>query len=107
PAIPKDGGQGVASEIARASGSASYEEMVAFVSRYLPTWEIKDLRWFVDEIVKVSKTGDKCFKWALETLALLNDRRYDFGETKRSVALQIIRSGITAMLDAVPLVTAK
>jgi glutamate synthase domain-containing protein 1/glutamate synthase domain-containing protein 3 len=107
PAMPKNGGHDVAAEIARSSTSGSHEEVVAFIARYLPAWEINDLRWFVEEIVKVSKSGDKCFKWALDTLALLNDRRYDFGETKRSVALQIIRGGITSILGEVPLVTAK
>lgn len=58
-------------------------------------------RWIVERIVFYGSNGRT--SPALQTLTLLNDRRYNLGSKKRSSVLQIIRFGINTLLKNVVL----
>jgi len=73
----------------------------------LPSWDFEQLGFVTRRIGEISAGGSKSFDWATGLLWLLNDRRYDCGDKKRSVVLQIVREAINSILDSTPLFTAK
>lgn len=81
--------------------------LFAEVSPLVAGWDFATLRSFVAQVEAVAAGGSREFQWALDSLSLLNNRRYDCGAKKRSVVLQIIRQSIDAILHAVPAITEK
>ncbi|MBU4276304.1 MAG: glutamate synthase [Proteobacteria bacterium] len=77
---------------------AVYEQAAAAMA----SWSFSQLRWFIAQVEKVAQAGDQGTQWALEVLTLLNDRRYDTGDKKRSVVLQLLRTAINGILDRTP-----
>ena len=73
----------------------------------IPSWDFEQLDFVTRRIGEISAGDSKSFDWAIGLLCLLNDRRYDCGDKKRSVVLQIVREAINSILDSVPLLTAK
>jgi len=81
------------------------EQLFARVSHALVSWRLVQMRWLVDEIRRIARTDDGKLEHALALLTLLNDRRYDCGQMRRSAVLQVVREGINHLLDAVASVT--
>lgn len=75
-------------------------ELFRMVSEGIACCDFKKLRWTVQRIVFYGANGHMAP--ALETLTLLNDRRYSTNGKKRSSVLQIIRSGIDNLLESAP-----
>lgn len=69
-------------------------------------WDFETIQAAVAKIQEIASQGQVQFNWALEILSLINNRRYDCGDKKRSVILQIAREGIDAILGSVPSITA-
>lgn len=72
------------------------------LSRRMAGWDFNSLRCLTALIEETAGKGCSQFKWAIEILSLLNDRRYNCGKMKRSVVLQIIRRSIDSILKATP-----
>ena len=83
------------------------QALYAVVSARMAGWDFDRVRGLVSEIESLAANSQSNFRWALEVLSLLNDRRYDCGRKKRSVVLQIIRGAIDRILKSVPSITAK
>jgi len=88
-------------EVEQVLNSKSHLESFARVRDLIPSWDFNQLRGFVLRVAQFGTHNSTSFERAIELLSLLNDRRYNCGNKKRSVVLQIIREGIDAMLDAV------
>ena len=63
-------------------------------------WDYNTIRWCCAELVKVSATGDAAKALVIEALTLLNDRRYETGNKKRSWLLWIVRSSLGDVFGA-------
>lgn len=81
--------------------SANIESALSHVLESLPAWNLDQLGWVMDEIAGMVKKQDEHFNGVLSLLTLLNDRRYDCGQMKRSALLQVVRARIDRLLDAV------
>jgi glutamate synthase domain-containing protein 1/glutamate synthase domain-containing protein 3 len=77
-------------------------EVFQQVAGAMAGWHFPELGWLLSEVEKTAAAGDAGRDWALELLTLLNDRRYDCGAMKRSMALQLTRESINRVLDQVP-----
>jgi len=75
-------------------------ELSAEIAALMPECDYKKLRWAIHRIVAHGCNGSTAA--ALDTLTLLNDRRYPIGGKKRSSVLQIVRSAIVSLLDRCP-----
>ena len=96
-------------DIAKSTTSAvkddNANELFADVAAVISDWDFDMVRGFVAEIEEVAKQGQKQFRFALDVLSLLNNRRYDCGGKKRSVILQILRTAIDSILASIPAIT--
>ncbi len=91
-----------AEDLEKISHSTSPLDSFSQVSRLIPSWDIGKLRCFVRQ---VAENDSRNFDWKIELFSLLNDRRYDCGNIKRSVVLQVIRETIESILDSVPVIS--
>ncbi len=71
----------------------------------IPGYNIDNLRWLVRSVVMAANQDDGIRLECLSLLALLNDRRFDCGDMRRSAFLQVVRDGINCILDAAPPLT--
>jgi len=78
------------------------DQLFAHISQVLPSWDLAQTSWLVDELVRVARTDDDNFERGIEFLTLMNDRNYDCGNMKPGAVLQIVRNGIDRLLDNVP-----
>jgi glutamate synthase domain-containing protein 1/glutamate synthase domain-containing protein 3 len=78
------------------------ERLFQDLSRRMAGWDFNALRCLTCLIEETAAKGPSQFSWAIELLALLNDRPYNCGKMKRSVVLQIIRRSIDSILKSVP-----
>ncbi|MEE8374500.1 MAG: glutamate synthase [Dehalococcoidia bacterium] len=88
----------VGAEITKGDVVGAFEQVVAA----LQSWSLDDLRWLVGEMETVAAGGDGVKEGVLTVLTLLNDRRYDCGEMRRSSVLELVREGIDNILDSTP-----
>ena len=101
PKAPENGDV-FATKIEQAAGKGTFNGLFADISDAIKSWSFDEMRWFLRRIERTAKCGPKGFDQALSLLSLLNDRRFDCGRMKRSVVLQLVRSAIYSLLDAVP-----
>lgn len=88
-------------QVEKEISSANIEPALSHVLESLPSWNLDQLSWVMDEIAGMVKKQDEHFNGILSLLTLLNDRRYDCGRMKRSALLQVVRARIDRLLDAV------
>ena len=103
PAAP----QGLAQALSSAPQGVSAKELFSQAAANLATWSFAQLRWFIAQVEAVAAASDQGAEWALELLTLLNDRRYDTGDKKRSVVLELLRGAIKGILDHTPAMARK
>ena len=96
---------GLVREIDGVLDAGRTDELFTRISTALGSWNLDRLRWLIDEICRIACADENRFDHALELLTLLNDRRYDYANMKPSVVLQIVRDGISHVLDSVPSIT--
>lgn len=94
--------QGLEQALGAAPDSTGALELFNRVSADMASWSFTQLRWFISQVDKVSEASDQGVQWALEILTLLNNRRYDTGDKKRSVGLELLREAIMGILDRAP-----
>ena len=74
----------------------------AAVRSALPGWTAAEVRWVVKEVEGLAAGGDAGRDLALGVLTRLNDRRFDCGDLRRAVVLELVRAAICRLLDRVP-----
>ena len=95
-------------EIVEASAKDNNAEaLYAKVSAEMAGLDFDTVRRLICEIESLASGSESYFHWALESLSLLNNRRYNCGRKKRSVVLQIIRRAIDSILESTPAITDK
>lgn len=65
------------------------------------------LRWTIAELTKYAKKDERKKAIVIEALTLLNDRRYDTGNKKRSSVVQIVKEALRRIFDEIPPIEAK
>jgi glutamate synthase domain-containing protein 1/glutamate synthase domain-containing protein 3 len=68
------------------------------------TWD--EIVWGLDWLRSFAAQGDGEFEFALESLNLLRDRRYDSGDKKRASVLSLVDAGLNSLFVEVPLLGA-
>jgi glutamate synthase domain-containing protein 1/glutamate synthase domain-containing protein 3 len=94
------GSAGEEDQIRRCLEQGKAAELFNVLSCGMAEYDFAKLRWIVDRIVHHG--AGKQMASALTVLTLLNDMRYDLGHKKRSSVLQIVRSGMQALLNHAP-----
>jgi glutamate synthase domain-containing protein 1/glutamate synthase domain-containing protein 3 len=100
PGVPDNSAE-LTNSIEKSLAAGNCEQLFENVSSSLQSWDFDNLRWFLNQVEDIAQKDHSSFECALELLAMLNDRRCDFGEIKRSVILQAVRQSINNILDAV------
>jgi len=77
------------------------------VSSLMGGWNFRHLKWLMKKLTDMSRQDDGGTRFAVEVLTLLNDRRYDCGNMKRSAVLEIVRRTIGEILDNIPSILEK
>ena len=101
PAAP-EGASAIESDLETIADTGGRSRFFERVIAEITSWDFNNLRWLAGKLAKAARDNDLLIDPVLETLALLNDRRYDCGSMKRSVVLQILRETICTILDRVP-----
>jgi len=78
--------------------SEVFDELAPAIRR----WDFSHLQWLLQSLQQKAQADDQGKAWSLELLTLLNDRRYDCGDMKRSQVLHLVRQVINAILDQTP-----
>ena len=73
----------------------------------IPGWDYNTIRWCCAELVKAAATSDAVKAVVIEVLTLLNDRRYECFDKKRSWLLWILRTSLDEVFGATPDFTAE
>lgn len=68
----------------------------------IPGWDYNTIRWACAELVKAAAISDPAKDLVIEVLTLLNDRRYECFDKKRSWLLWILRSSLDEVFRATP-----
>ncbi|MFQ6042961.1 MAG: hypothetical protein ACE5PV_19080 [Candidatus Poribacteria bacterium] len=77
-------------------------ELFSYLRDNIVSWDYNTFRWSLNEL-KILADGSDEYKGAIiEALTLLNDRRYDTGDKKRSSILRIIRETLHDIFTATP-----
>jgi glutamate synthase domain-containing protein 3 len=104
-AEPPPGGEELLDDVDRALAAGQMEEVFTRVASAFAACHLAHVRWLVNAICRMADTDDDKFECALELLTRLNDLRYDCGGMKRSAVIQVVREGISRLLDVVPPIT--
>ncbi len=80
----------------------STTELFCYLRDNLNNWDYNTLRWCCHELVKMGGTNDDHKVKAIDVLTLLNNRRYETGEKKRSSILQILNESRQELFGATP-----
>ncbi len=100
PIAPSDRGkeiQEIETELTAGNSANSFKRLQSTLS----AWNLDNFRWMIDRIVKKA-AKDENREAGLALLTLLNDRRYDCAQMRRSSVLQLIRAAINKVLDSAP-----
>ncbi|UCC61380.1 MAG: glutamate synthase [Dehalococcoidia bacterium] len=95
------GGQELVKQVDEDIGAGKPEEAFHGIISGLLSWNLDGLRWLLRQIEGICVSGDDVRENVITLLTLLNDRRYDCGNMRRSAVLQLIRSSINSVLDSV------
>ncbi|MHC4176921.1 MAG: glutamate synthase, partial [Planctomycetota bacterium] len=95
----------LAKKVEAAARQDNAESLFAELSTLMADIDFDSLRWLTTKIEVLASKSPSHFRWALEVLSLLNNRRYDCGKKKRSVVIQIVRRAIDSILESVPAIT--
>ncbi|MBN1653265.1 MAG: glutamate synthase [Deltaproteobacteria bacterium] len=92
-------------ELESALDEAGVERIFDRLQPELRSCSFEQLLCFLKRLSKAARLGDSAFFCSLTLLTLLNDRRYDCGDKKRSMVLQLVREEIDALLDSQPVLS--
>ncbi|MHC4455993.1 MAG: GltB/FmdC/FwdC-like GXGXG domain-containing protein [Planctomycetota bacterium] len=102
-----DKGTNLAEEMEKTASDGCHIKFFERVVPLITSWNFDNMRWLIERIEQVARRNSQSFEWAFGMLSLLNDRRYDCGDMKQSVVLEIVREAINSILDSLPAVTDK
>jgi glutamate synthase domain-containing protein 1/glutamate synthase domain-containing protein 3 len=71
------------------------------VAESLPSWEPGALRFFCEAIVAEAGNGT-AIETGIEALTLLQDRRFDTGDKRRSSLLRVVDESLASLLETAP-----
>ena len=91
-------------KLARPSAPGAAESLFRELCPEIAAMSFDNLRWLTGELRRVADRDAAGLALALELATLLGDRRYDCGDKKPGMVLQIVREGVRDLLDSVPLV---
>jgi len=77
-------------------------ELFVYLRDNIVSWDYNIFRWSLNELKEFAAESDEYKETIIEALTLLNDRRYDTGDKKRSSILRIIREALHDLFAAVP-----
>ncbi|MFC1964953.1 glutamate synthase [Chloroflexota bacterium] len=100
PSIPTNSGE-LIELIKTGLSNLKIEESFQRIAFALAGWNLDQLRWLLREVEHIVAKSDEAKEDAVTLLTLLNDRRYDCGQMRRSSVLQIVRSSINNILDSI------
>lgn len=108
--IPKD--DTVKMEVVTVSSFASLKDKIhkpfalfKEIKENLKDWNYDTFRQFCSHLVSLAKESDTYKEAAIEVLTLLNDRRYNPGNKKRSWLLHIIREALHQIFASTPMLS--
>jgi len=101
------GGAEIAARVEADIAAGAAEKAFGEITSLLPAWGFDQLRWLLGEIVRMAAGGSDAREGAIDLLTLLNDRRYDCGQMRRSVVLHLVRSSLDGIFDSMPPVAAR
>jgi glutamate synthase domain-containing protein 1/glutamate synthase domain-containing protein 3 len=78
-----------------------------FVKRGVKEWDCNNLRWCIAELTPYASDDERTKAVVIEGLTLLNDRRYDTVDKKRSSVLQIVKETLHGVFDKTPSIESK
>ena len=102
PIVPGEDSDAEEQEIERLVTEELSRDAYAFCRQRMRPWSFNDFRLACRRIVEAGSQGDGCREAAIETLTLLNDRRYPTGDKKRSSVLDIIHRSLHELFGGVP-----
>ena len=100
-AEPEDS-EKIRAALTNALNAGSGADLAATLQDRLNTWDYNALRYALSELVQCAGQSDDAKSVVIDALTLINDRRYDTGDKKRSAVLAIVRSSLTAVFAAMP-----
>jgi glutamate synthase domain-containing protein 1/glutamate synthase domain-containing protein 3 len=95
------------SRISLGLSSGNANELFGELATAFLSWDLDQVRGAIDEVCSAAGADESILPAALQTLTLLQDRRYDCGRNKRSALLHLIQDGIDRILDLVTPITIK
>ncbi|MFC1847746.1 glutamate synthase, partial [Chloroflexota bacterium] len=101
------GGEELVRQLAGETGSGDVEESFHRIISGLPSWNLDHFQWLLRQVEGMAAGGDDARESAITLLTLLNDRRYECGNMRRSSVLQLVRGSIDSILDSVPQISIK
>jgi len=94
-------------QVEREISAGGVEESFHRIISGLPSWNLDHFRWLLRQVEGMAAGGDDARESAITLLTLLNDRRYDCGNMRRSSVLQLVRGSIDSILDSAPQISIK
>jgi len=77
-------------------------ELFCYLRDNLNKWDYNTFRWCCQEMVQIGSQNDDDKGKIIDVLTLLNDRRYDTGDKKRSSILQIVKDSWHKLFASTP-----
>ena len=77
-------------------------ELFSYLRDNIVNWDYNTFRWSLNKLKILAYESDEYKGAIIEALTLLNDRRYDTGDKKRSSVLRIIRQALHDIFAATP-----
>jgi glutamate synthase domain-containing protein 1/glutamate synthase domain-containing protein 3 len=77
-------------------------ELFEYIRDNIKEWDYNTFRWCCMELVNIGSQNDEYKTKIIEVLTLLNDRRYDTGDKKRSSILQILKESWHKLFSNTP-----
>ncbi|MEW6095698.1 MAG: glutamate synthase [bacterium] len=77
-------------------------ELFCYLRDNVKEWDYNTFRWCCHEMVQLGIQDDKHKAKVIDVITLLNDRRYDTGNKKRSSILQILKESWHKLFAATP-----
>ncbi len=98
---PPDAPRDLAGRIDAIGSGAGAQGLYGDIASAMAGSRLENVAWIADRIERAGR--ELADPWpAIELLALLNDRRYDCGASRRSACIEMWRMAIDRILDAVP-----
>ncbi|MDD5711367.1 MAG: glutamate synthase, partial [Smithellaceae bacterium] len=106
PLVATDACLAMAGEISsRLSGNDGDAQVFKYLSGRIPEFDSNALRFAIEAVKKLALRDSDAKGKAISALALLNDRRYDTGQLKRSSIQEVLQTALEEIFASVPAIT--